>query len=61
MIMGHEHDDYIISVYPSWNIMINTPICTYCTIKFLRAVRMYFKYSREFPQATIVFKHTKYS
>lgn len=56
----HEHDDYTVFVFPNCNIAVEHPICHYCTVHFFRAVKMYFKYSREFPKATIVFKHTKY-
>lgn len=56
----HEHDDYTVFVFPNCNIAVEDPICYYCTVHFLRAIKMYLKYSREFPQATIVFKHAKY-
>ena len=56
----HEHDDYTVFAYKNCNVITEDPICYYCTVHFLWAVKMYFKYSKEYPQATVVFKHTKY-
>lgn len=54
------NSDYTILVYSTCNVMTKEPIRYYTTAHFLRAVRMYFKFSREYKTATIIFKHNKY-
>lgn len=56
----HEHDDYSVLVFKNINVVTNNPICYYGTISLFRAIKMYLKYSREYPTATIMFKHNRY-
>lgn len=56
----HLHEDYMVLVYPTYNAMAGEPIHNYRTCYFWRAVKMYFKYSKEYPNATIVFKRIIY-
>lgn len=56
----HEHDDWSVLVYKTINVATSNPICYYCTVRWYRALRWFFKYHREYPKETIVLKHNRY-
>lgn len=56
----HEHDDYTVLAYTTCNVVTKKPIEVYSTVHLFRAIKMYIKFSREYPTATIVIKHNKY-
>lgn len=56
----HGYDDYSVFCYPSINVRMDEPICSYHTVRWYRAFIWFMKYHKQYPKATIVLRHNKY-